>query len=71
MTKAIVVRSKAAIKRWQEARARGSYVPEYLREEKPCVHRTTENMQTEAEIQGEGGEGWRGHKPTALRGPKA
>ena len=40
MTKAIVVRSKAAIKRWQEARARGSSMPEYLREEKPCVHRT-------------------------------
>ena len=30
-------------------------MPEYLREEKLCVHRTDgEHMQTEAEIQGEG-----------------
>lgn len=50
MTKAIMMRSKAAIK---EARARGSSVPEYLREEERAVCTgQTENMQTEAEIQG-------------------
>lgn len=44
MTKAIVVRSKAAIKRWQEARARGSSVPEYLREEKPRCAQDKQRM---------------------------
>lgn len=56
-----MVRAKAAIKRWQEAKARGSSEPEYLREEKLCAHRTDgQHMQTEAEIQGEGRKGWRG-----------